>query len=186
MHNNYRSRTFEICWALWDTDSLPHWTALKLWRNAAVEGICHEISHAAKHEHPAFLSTSLSLHLPRQIRYSSVALNGLHPREIITRQWASHLCFMFWGEKWIERERVLKLPFKNGRDWQYSTVTQLWAINNLKMHRSGSQKWCFQRDDYILKMMDVCWVMWETGGCPGCSVADDLPLAAKATASCRT
>lgn len=35
-------------------------TMPELWRNAAVERICREISHATKHEHRAFLSTSLT------------------------------------------------------------------------------------------------------------------------------
>lgn len=42
----------------------------------------------------------------------------------------------------------------------------------------AAPEWCFQRDDCVLKMMDVCRIMWETGGCQGCSLADDLPLAA--------
>lgn len=81
-------------------------------------------------------------HLPRQIRHSWVMLNGLHPWEIITRQWASRLHFMFW---YIGREKVLKFCFKNGKGgWQVSTITHLWTLSRFlparRMHRGGSPR----------------------------------------------
>ncbi len=88
-----------------------------------------------------------------------------------------------------ERERkkfFLDIPLKNKE--RLAVFDNRTAVNDKSFPCVfvSAQKWipgtplkcCFQRDDYILKMMDVCWVMWATGGCPGCLMADDLPPAA--------
>lgn len=148
-----------------------------------LKGIHREISHATKHEHPAFLSTSRTPSQTNQTQLSNA-------------QWASpmgnyHHTMGFSSSFYVlihrERERFKsfglkkKMPGRLAGFHNHTSVdTKSFPPGSADAQRwicEAAAEWCFQRDDCVLKMMDVCGIMWETGRWPGCSVADGSALA---------
>lgn len=96
--------------------------------------------------------------LPRQIRHSRVMLNGLHPWEIITRQWASQLHFMFWC---IGREKDFKVLLlkRQGRLAGFHNHTSV-NTKSLPPGSADAQRWISEALSGVFGGMIAFWRRW--------------------------